>query len=273
MQTRVINLSTRAQVGINGDVLIAGFIINGSAPKRMLIRAVGPTLSRFGVDGLLANPSLRIVTLTGGLTMASNDDWSATADIPELLATQARIGAFPLFENSRDAAVLVTLPPGAYTAVVSGVNDTTGVALAEIWEVDNTTPNQLINISARAFVGTGAKVLIPGIIVSGNTPKKFLVRAVGPGLTQFSVPGVLADPKLEVMNSAQQVIAANDDWSISDNLAETRSVSQTLNVFALGQNSKDAVAVVTLSPGNHTIVVQGVGSATGVALVEVFQVP
>lgn len=272
MRTRVVNLSTRAQVGTDANILIAGFIINGTTPKKMLIRAVGPTLSQFAVDGVLANPFLRIANVNGD-TVASNDDWSITSNLPDLVAAQTQTGAFPLQKDSKDAALVVTLAPGSYTALISGVNSTAGVVLAELYEVDTTTTNQLINISARAFVGTGSKVLIPGIIVSGDTPKKFLVRAVGPGLKQFSVDGALADPKLEVVNSAGQTIAVNDDWSISDNLVETKSVTQSLNIFALDAGSKDAAAVVTLAPGNYTVVVHGVGDTTGVALVELYQVP
>lgn len=271
-KTRVVNLSTRAQVGTGDNVLIAGFIINGTTPKKMLIRAVGPTLTQFSVDGFLANPFLRVTTPSGE-TVASNDDWGITSNLPELIAAQTQTGAFPLQKDSKDAALVATLQPGAYTAVISGVNSTVGVALAELYEVDSTTPNQLVNISARAFVGTGSKVLIPGIVVSGDAPKKFLVRAVGPGLKQFGVTGVLDNPRLEVVNSKGDTIAVNDDWSVNENLAETKSVTQALNIFTLDADSKDAAAVVSLAPGMYTVVVRGVGETSGIALVELYQAP
>jgi|GEM_PF-1358566 len=270
-KTRVVNLSTRAQVGLDGNVLIAGFIINGTTPKKMLIRAVGPTLTQFNVDGVLANPFLRITNAAGD-TIASNDDWGITSNLAELNAAQSQTGAFPLQKDSKDAALVATLQPGAYTAVISGVNGTVGVALAELYEIDTTTSNQLINISARAFVGTGSKVLIPGIVIAGDAPKKFLVRAVGPGLKQFGLTGVLDNPKLEVVNSKGETIAINDDWSVSDNLAETKSVTQDLHAFPLDPDSKDAATVVNLAPGTYTVVVRGVGDTTGIALVELYQV-
>lgn len=271
-KTRVVNLSTRAQVSTGDNVLIAGFIINGTTPKKMLIRAVGPTLTQFGVDGFLTNPFLRVTTPSGE-TVASNDDWGITSNLPELIAAQTQTGAFPLQKDSKDAALVATLQPGAYTAVISGVNSTVGVALAELYEVDGTTPNQLVNISARAFVGTGSKVLIPGIVVSGDAPKKFLVRAVGPGLKQFGLTGVLENPRLEVVNGKGDTIAVNDDWSINENLAETKSVTQALNIFTLDADSKDAAAVVSLAPGMYTVLVRGVGETSGIALVELYQAP
>lgn len=270
--SRVINLSTRAQVGTGGDVLIAGFIINGTTPKQMLIRAVGPTLAQFSVNGLLANPHIRIAD-AGGKTIATNDDWGVSANLADLTAAHAITGAFPLMAGGKDAAVLINLDPGAYTAVISGVGDTTGVALAELYELDSTTSNQLTNISSRAYVGTGSAIMISGLIVKGDLPQRFLIRGVGPGLTQFSVAGVLANPKIEVVNAAGTVVAANDDWSVNDSLAETTTVSTALNVFPLANSSKDAAMVVSLNPGAYTVLVKGVNDTTGVALVEAYLVP
>lgn len=175
--------------------------------------------------------------------------------------------------GGKDAAVLINLDPGAYTAVISGVGDTTGVALAELYELDSTTSNQLTNISSRAYVGTGSAIMISGLIVKGDLPQRFLIRGVGPGLTQFSVAGVLANPKIEVVNAAGTVVAANDDWSVNDSLAETTTVSAALNVFPLANSSKDAAMVVSLNPGAYTVLVKGVNDTTGVALVEAYLVP
>lgn len=269
-RARLINLSSRAEVGTGANILIAGFIITGSTPKKMLVRALGPTLTRFGVDGVLVNPSLKVVSGSGE-TLASNDDWGVATNLAELTDATARSGATPLPADSKDSAVVVTLAPGNYTALVSGVGNTTGVALVEVWDVESSSPTQLTNLSSRAFVGTDAKVLIGGLIVSGTTPRKFLVRAVGPGLQQFNVPGVLADPTLDVVDSSQVVIASNDNWSASPNVSEIRAASQGL--FPLADNSKDAVALLTLSPGGYTVVVRGAGNSTGVALVELYQLP
>lgn len=269
--TRLINLSTRAQVGTDANVLIAGFIINGTTPKQMLIRAVGPTLSKFNVDGVLQNPYIKVVS--NGETIATNDDWGVSSNLADLVAAHTTTGAFPLQDGGKDSALLLNLKPGAYTAVISGANNSTGVALAELYEVDGNTPNQLVNISSRAFVGTGSQVLISGLIVKGDQPQKFLIRGVGPGLTQFGLTNVLANPRIEVVDASSKTVATNDDWGVNDNLAETKSVSSALNVFALADGSKDAAMVVNLNPGTYTVLVRGANDTTGVALVEVYLVP
>ncbi|PTY05504.1 hypothetical protein DB347_14080 [Opitutaceae bacterium EW11] len=270
--TRVVNLSSRAFVGTDDNVLIAGFVIGGTQPKRILIRAVGPTLADFGVSGVLADPRLSLVD-SKQQTLAVNDDWETSSDLVQLREAHTTTGAFPLKAGGKDAALLVTLPPGPYTALVSGVGKTTGVALAELYEVDGDSPNELVNISSRAYVAPGEKVLITGLIVKGNGPKKFIIRAVGPGLQQFGVPGLLDNPKLEIVDADKKVVAANDDWGVSDTLAETKSVSSALKLFTLSDGSHDAACMVSLAPGLYTVIVSGVGETSGVALVEAYAVP
>lgn len=270
-KTRIVNLSSRAQVNTDAEILISGFVINGSTPKRMLIRAVGPTLSKLGVDGVLANPFLRIMSSNGEL-LASNDDWGVSSNLQELTQVQAQTGAFALQADSKDAAILTTLQPGAYTALVTGIGGT-GVALAEVYEVDDTTANHLINISARAYVSTGSKVLIAGIVVRGSGSKRFVIRGIGPGLAQFNVPGLLANPKIELMDSDGKAIAVNDDWAVSGNLQELKSAMTAVGAFTIQPDSKDAALLVTLQPGIYTAIISGVGNTSGVGLVEVYQAP
>lgn len=270
VSTRVINLSSRTQVSTDANIQISGFIINGTAPKKVLIRAVGPTLTKFNVDGVLANPLLKLIA-ADGTVVASNDDWATASNLTEVNAAHVKTGAFPLATDSKDACLLVTLTPGAYTAQISGVNGTTGISLVEVWEVDMDTPNQLINISTRAFVGTGSQVLIGGLIVSGPTSKKVLIRAVGPGLTQFNVPGTLSDPSLEIVGTDGKTITTNDNWGSASNLADVRAASQ--NLFTLAEGSKDSVVLITLSPGGYTAIVRGIGNTTGVAILEIYDLP
>jgi hypothetical protein len=271
-QTRVINLSTRANVGTGANILIAGFIINGSTPKKMLIRALGPTLSNYSVKNPLADPTLKIVDSAGNI-LTTNDDWQTTSNLDDFNAASTKSNAVPLPNGSKDAALVTTLSPGGYTALVSGQSGTTGVALVELYEVDTDTVNQLVNISSRANVGTGDAVTIAGIIVSGSVPKKFLVRAIGPGLQARSVPGFLADPQFQVVDSSSNIVAANDNWETSDTLADTKSVTTQVNAVPLDSGSKDAALTVTLAPGGYTVVVRGTGGTSGVALVELYQAP
>ena len=271
-QTRVTNLSTRAQVGAGANVLIAGFIINGSTSKRMLIRALGPTLSNYSVKNPLADPSLRIVDGAGN-TIATNDNWESASNIDDYKAASTQVGAVALPAGSKDAALLTTLAPGGYTALVSGNSGDTGIALVELYEVDTNTSNQLVNISSRADVGTGDAVTIAGIIVSGSVPKKFLVRAIGPGLQARSVPGFLADPTFQIVDSANNVVATNDNWETSSTVDDVKAVTTAIGAVALDAGSKDAALTVTLAPGGYTVIVRGVNGTSGIALVELYQVP
>lgn len=264
------NISNRAQVGIGSDILIPGFVIEGTAPKEVLVRAVGPTLVDFGVTGVLENPLLRV--FQGSTEVASNDDWGQASDPVALANAMATTGAFALQPGSGDSALLVTLDPGAYTAQVSGVGDTTGVAIVEVYDAapDN-LDSRLVNISGRAQVGTGADILIPGFVVSGSESKQYLIRAIGPTLAGFGVTGTLADPMLRVLQGDTEIVT-NDNWMSASNAAEVVSTSATIGAFALDEGSADAVVLIDLNPGAYTIQVSGVADTTGVALVEIYEV-
>ncbi len=267
---RLINLSTRAQVGTGGDILITGFNITGTGNKTVLIRATGPALTPFGVTGVLADPKLELYS--GTTLLQSNDNWLA-ADA----ATFSSVGAFALTGGSKDAALVATLAPGGYTAQVSGIGAGTGVALVEVYEVGSGTA-QLTNLSSRALVGTGGNILIPGIVISaGSGTRTLLVRAIGPTLTSFGVAGALADPTMTISTSTGTVVATNDNWGTA--VGSTAASATTLaaaftqaGAFLLTAGTKDAAVLADFAPGSYTVQVSGVGNTTGVALVEVYDV-
>ncbi len=272
LASRPINISTRALVGTGAGTCIAGFVVSsysGSA-KQLLVRAVGPTLTEFNVPGVLAQPILTIIDSTGK-TVASNTGWNNSAAIA---AAAVAVGAFALPAGSADSALLVNLPPGSYTAQVTGLGGTTGVALVEVYEV---VPDagHLINMSTRSFVGTGSDILIGGFVVAGTQPSQLLIRGVGPALAQFGVSGALPQPVLSVYDSAGNLIAANVGWSdgSSEDAVAVANAETASGAFPLTAGSADSAVFVTLSPGQYTVQVTGVNGTTGIALVEVYEVP
>ena len=278
---RLISLSSRGQVSgtDSSHVFIAGFVVSGSSPKQVLLRAVGPGLQAFGIQNFLSNPYLQLFNSSGQI-IAQNDDWGNAADIA---AAADRVMAFKLAAGSRDSAILSNLAPGLYTMMVSSSSGS-GIALAEVYDA-STNPQaenqQLFSLSTRGFVDTGEGVMIAGFAVTGNAPKRMLVRAVGPGLTAFGVGGVLADPFLTIYQNST-AIAQNDNWETPRPLnttqtaataAEIAVASSSTGAFALASGSKDAAIVMTLAPGSYTAIVNGANNSTGAALLEVYQLP
>jgi len=271
---RLANLSTRARVGTGSEVLIPGFAIAGTGAKTLLVRAVGPRLGQapFGVPGVLPDPTMSL--MSGASTVLSNDDWGLFADQPGLAAATAEVFAFGLDGSTKDSAMVVTVNPASYTVVTSGVNDTTGVALMELYDMDPPgSTSRMVNISARARVGTGSELLIPGFVIEGDVALTLLVRAVGPtlGNPPFNVGGVLADPVMTVFQGAA-AIAVNDDWEQAPNQAALEAAQQATFAFPLGAGEKDAACLIALNPGAYTVQVAGKNSTTGVALVELYVV-
>ena len=264
---RLVNLSSRARVGAGERTLISGFIIGGAASQSVLIRGIGPALTGFGLDGALASPRLRL--FRDGAVLAENTGWSKSgAGVAELSAAFARLGAFALPVNSADAALLVTLPSGAYTLHVDGGD---GVALAEIYDAASGGPARLLNVSTRGYVGVGSNALIGGFVVAGNSPQRVLVRAIGPALKGFGVEGVLADPRLTVYRGPDTV-AENDNWGGADSAA-VLAAQLAVGAFPLPAGSKDAVLWLALAPGAYTAQVTDGGLGEGVALIEIYQLP
>ncbi len=269
---RFVNLSSRLATaeGNAERVFIAGFVVSGTAQKRMLIRAVGPGLTQFGVTGTLTNPRLRV--FSGDRLIAENEDW---VDEAGLRAATSAVGGFSLPPGSRDSALLVTLAPGPYSAhVIASGGD--GVALVEVYDAESAQlATQLVNLSTRGYVGTGDDVLVAGFVVEGDTPKRVLVRGIGPALKEFGVTGSLQDPVLKIYRGTT-VIAENDDWEksppgVAAAGAEMAAAASGAGAFALLSGSKDAALILTLAPGAYSAVISGANSSSGAGLVEVYE--
>jgi Gluconolactonase len=249
------NISTRALVQTGDNVLIGGFVINGPLPKQVLVRAIGASLAGQNVPSPLMDTVLSLHDTSAQI--ASNDDWQSDPNansIPPALRPT----------DTRESALLITLQPGSYTAIVSGKNGTTGVALVEVYDVDSSSTSQLANISTRGLVRTGDFVMIGGFVAGGSGNSDVLVTAKGPSLAQFGLANVLADPFLRIFNSNGAVIAQNDNW---------RSTREA-DIQATGHapsNDLESAVLLNLAPGSYTAIVTGVNSGTGLGQVEVFK--
>lgn len=259
--SQTVNLSTRLRVLTAEKVGIGGFIITGTAPKRVLVRALGPSLSQFGLSNFLADPTLTLNGPTGFVPIV-NDNWKSSQQ-NEIQATGLAPG------NDLESAIVATLTPGSYTAVVSGMNGGTGTGILEIYDLDFTADSKLANISTRAFVGTGDDIVIAGFTVGNATGvDNLIVRGLGPSLTASSLGGVLNDPKLEVRNANGTTLAANDNWFQSPQQTDITE-SGLAPIF-----SQESAVSLALGPGAYTALLSGAPIAfsnpTGVALVEVY---
>jgi hypothetical protein len=235
-------------------VLIGGFIVTGTTPKKLIVRAIGPSL---GLPGQLGNPTLELRNSAGAL-VDQNDDWQVSNS-----NKQAIIDAGLAPANDLESALMATLPANgaAYTAIVRGANNTTGIGVVEIYDVDPFGNAKLANISSRGLVQNGNNVLIAGMIVVGQATQDVVVRAIGPSLT---IAGKLTDPALELHDGNGNLLEANDDWTLSNNQV---AISGTGLAPA---NSKESAIIRTLVPGNYTAIVKGSGGATGIAVVEAY---
>jgi hypothetical protein len=267
---RLFGLSSRGRVGTGEKILVSGVVIGGNEPKRVLIRAIGPSLAPMGVTGVLADPHVRL--FKGTTAIGENDDWGSNPNAEEVAEVARRVGAFGVTTGSKDAMMLATLEPGAYTVHVSGGE---GVALADIYDASENPQaeyQRLIDIATRGEVGTGDNVLIGGLVITGNSPKKVLIRGVGPGLAAQGITAPLADPVLKVFKRSEQ-IAQNDNWSADASMAEQiKTAAEATGAFQLQAGSKDAALLMTLAPGHYTVHVTGANNTTGIALVEIYEV-
>ncbi|HWX15697.1 MAG TPA: hypothetical protein VNY07_03840 [Chthoniobacterales bacterium] len=251
--SHLANISTRLNVGVDDDVLIGGFIVRGPDTKKVILRALGPSLTGAGVIGAMADPTLELHDSTGA-TIATNDNWQASSQVSEIRAS----GLAPT--NPFESAIMATLQPGSYTAIVRGVNNTTGIALVECYELDSAA-TRLVNVSTRGWVGVGDEVLIGGVIVAGSGSKTVIVRALGPSLP---LAGALANPVLELHDGSGNLLSSNDNWV---------SNPQHAAIAATGlapSNSLEPAILTTLNPGNYTAIVHGVNNTTGIGLVEAY---
>jgi len=291
---RLVNISTRAQVATGSNVTIAGIVIQGpgGTQKNILVRGVGPALTPLGVAGALAQPVLEVYDSANPSALIASDAGWGNAPVAGTSSVAAAyrqataddmsaVGAFALGAGSADSAMVLSLPPGAYTVQLSGMGGTTGVGLAEVYELDTGSPDVLVNISARCFVGTGAGVEIPGFVVKGSQPAQLLIRGVGPGLAAFGLTGTLAAPLIELKDSGGVLIASDNGWgnppvagasSVAASVRQaTAADMSSAGAFAITPDSADSAMVVTLPPGSYTAVVSGAGGATGTCLAEVYQ--
>jgi len=252
---KAANISSRGMVGTGQNVLIAGFIISGNQPKKVIVRALGPTLSTLGVSGALADPTITIVN-SSNVVVASNDNWRNTQET-EIAAS----GFAP--PNDLESAIIATLAPGSYTAVVSGKNSGTGVALVDLYQLDAST-SIFRNLSTRGFVGTGDNVLIGGLIIGNGEPPVIVLRAIGPTLGSFGIAQPLQDPTLELRDANGALIAFDNDWK--DN-TPTGIKATLLNPT----DNRESAIIASLAAGSYTAIVRGKNGTTGVALVEAYR--
>ena len=257
---QLLNISTRLRVETGDNVLIGGLILTGTQPKKVIVRGIGPSLTANGqpLTGRLADPTLQL--FQGNTLLATNDNWKETQ--------QAEIEATTIPpSNDLESAIVRTLDPGAYTAVLRGKNDSTGIGLIEAYDLEQASASKLANISTRGLVETGDQVLIGGIIAGGGSggETKVVVRAIGPSLAAAGVTNALQDPTLDLVDGSGNVVAANDNWKDSQR-AELEATGIQPN------DDRESAMVRSLAPGNYTAVVRGKNSTTGVALVEVYNV-
>jgi hypothetical protein len=257
---QAINLSTRMRVQTGDNVGIGGFIITGTTPKHVLLRAIGPSLSQFGVPNVLADPVLTLHG-PGAFVTITNDNWM---DDPAQKAAIIATGIPPT--NNLESAIDATLTPGSYTAVVSGNNNSSGVALVEVYDLSTGGLGKLANISTRAFVSTGDNIVIAGFMLGSNPGNdRVVVRGIGPSLTAAGVTNALADPTLELRNSNGALLVANNNWQ--DNPVQAAE----LTAAGLGpSNQLESGVAATLPPGLYTALLVGQNNGAGTGLVEVY---
>jgi hypothetical protein len=257
-RTILTDVSTRLFVQTGSNVGIGGFIITGSDPKPVILRAIGPSLAQSGVPNVLADPVLELHG-PGAFVTITNNNWRETQEA-EIQAT----GIPPT--NDLESAIVATLAPGAYSAIVRGNNNASGIALVEAYDLDQDALSTLANISTRAFVGTGDNIVIAGFVVGGRGETDDLaLRGIGPSLTAAGVPDALADPTLDLRDGNGALLVANNDWQDDP--------AQAAELTAAGlapTNNLESGITVTLPPGLYTVLLAGRNNGTGVGLVEVY---
>jgi hypothetical protein len=247
----------RVQAGDN--VLIAGFIVQGTENKRILVRGVGPSLATFGIADPLQDPTLNLNGSDGTL-IASNDNWPQNANAPEIVTS----GLAP--SNPNESALLLFLPPGSYTAVLRGNGGSSGIGLLEVYDLDAVSATTVVNISTRGFVLTGDNIMIAGLIITGNNSSELVLRGIGPSLSDVGVPSVLANPLLELHDGNGALIRANNDWRESQEVVLQR-------IGLAPTNNLESAILIFVPPGNYTAVLKDADNGTGNGLVEVYNIP
>lgn len=272
---RLRNLASQGEVTEQAGEQTLGFYIMGSSPKRLLVRAVGPTLGVFGVPDTLADPVLELYNASENL-IVRNDNWGSTTTQAATVRVEAvTAGAFALAEGSADAAVVVSLNPGAHTIKTVGNGKATGHVLTELYDLDDAkaSGSRLVNLSRRDSIRRTDDILVSGFAVEGNAAKSVLVRAIGPTLKILGVPSAVARPQLKIYNAANQVVASSVAWESAGISEALNSLSARAGAFPLPRGSADSSLVATLPPGSYTVQVTATGNDTGEVLFEVYEVP
>ena len=245
------NISTRALVQIEANVLIGGFIVTGSGPKEVLLRGIGPSLGVAGVTNPLPDPVLELRGPDGGV-LVTNNNWRDTQEAG-IVATGLAPG------NDLESAIVISLDPGAYTAILTGNGGGEGIGLVEIYDLEPANSSRLANLSTRAFVGSGDDVAVAGLLLGGGvTSSVVLLRGLGPSLNSGGITNVLANPMLELRNGEGAMVASNNDWQNGP------------PVSAPPSDPLESAIEMTLSPGSYTALLSGVNNTTGIGLVEVY---
>lgn len=266
LPSQQLNISTRANVGTGDNVLIGGFIVTGTDPKLVVLRALGPSLLVQGVAGVLEDPILELhATSPTPLTVATNDNWMELSAEDQTVLTDNNLAP----TEDAESALVQTLAPGEYTVIVRGLGDTSGVALVEAYDLDQgTTDSKLANISTRGSVDVGDNVMIGGFIIGGSNGgfSQVIVRGLGPSLEARGVSGVLLDPEITLHDVNGATIATNDNWMDDPNM-------QTVTDVGLApEDPNEAALYVVLHPGNYTAIVDGVNETSGIGLVESYEI-
>lgn len=273
------NISTRGYVGTGEQVLIAGTIVTGNKPMRILVRALGQTLRDYGVNNVLSDPVIEARNGPNEL-LATSGPWAESAGADDVVEALTELGAKPLDPAKKDAALVLTVSPGAYTFIVKSRSDKKGIALVDIFDLtppgdDHST--HLSNVSTRGFVGPGEQVLIAGVIVSGGSPhsvKQTMLRGLGPRLAPYGIAQPLADPNLVLHYGNGGEEAKNDNWKSQSGFwsgVETATIMNSHHLSSLEGYEKDSAIVRALMPGAHTIVISSANGGTGTALVEAYE--
>jgi hypothetical protein len=252
---QLVNIAGRLLVGTGNNVGIAGFIMNGGTSKKVLLRAIGPSLSSVGVTNPLQDPVLELHDSTGAVTV--NDNWRSSQET-EIQQT----GLAP--SDNRESAIIATLPPGNSTAVIKGSANGTGIGVVEVYDLQPAV-GQLGNLSVRANIGTGDNILIAGLIIGAGEPRRTVFRGIGPELKSFGVPTALDDTTIELRDSNGVLIGANDNWKDAANASELSATGLAPTIDA------ESAVLVTLGPGHYTSIVRGANNSSGIGLAEAYK--
>jgi plastocyanin len=265
-----LNISTRLRVQTGENVMIGGFIITGTDPKKVILRAIGPSLVNAGIQEFLADPVIEVHDATS--TLATNDNWKTRSDGSSQQAEVEATTVPP--SNDLESAVVATLPANNanYTAIVSGKNGTTGIGVVEVYDLGQSANSKLANISTRGLVQTGSNVMIGGFILGGGSANmNVIVRGIGPSLAAAGISGVLGDPTLELRDGNGALLQSNNNWKTRADGSSQQAEIQATGVAP--NNDLESAIVASLPPGTFTAIVAGNGGTTGVGVVEVYRLP